>query len=225
MTHGGKYCVLLTALTYRAIVVWTLFGVFLWLHCSACGVLVLQPRSETRPLHWKLWVLTTGPPGKSPKRLSHLSVFCLCCRRLGSCGLSFPNSYYFWVLLCSVNERYKGKMLLLSWSCKGSARSSLGSLGAPGRAGRVLNVPLGSSAPAVPAWGHSVLGNIINSFASPPQEWWCSPVVMDNLSFGASQVAQWQRIHLPASAGDARDAGSVPGLGRSPGVGRGNPLQ
>ena len=29
----------------------------------------------------------------------------------------------------------------------------------------------------------------------------------------------------PASAGDARDAGSVPGLGRSPGVGNGNPLQ
>ena len=29
----------------------------------------------------------------------------------------------------------------------------------------------------------------------------------------------------PANAGDARDAGSVPGLGRSPGVGNGNPLQ
>ena len=29
----------------------------------------------------------------------------------------------------------------------------------------------------------------------------------------------------PASAGDVRDAGSVPGLGRSPGVGNGNPLQ
>ena len=81
-------------------------------------------------------------------------------------------------------------MPLLSWSCKGSARSSLGSLGAPGRAGRVLNVPLGSSAPAVPARGHSVRGDIINS-ASPPQEWWCSPAVMNNLPFGASQVAQW----------------------------------
>ena len=28
-----------------------------------------------------------------------------------------------------------------------------------------------------------------------------------------------------ASAGDARDSGSIPGLGRSPGVGNGNPLQ
>ena len=30
---------------------------------------------------------------------------------------------------------------------------------------------------------------------------------------------------LPANAGDARDADSIPGLGRSPGVGNGNPLQ
>ena len=29
----------------------------------------------------------------------------------------------------------------------------------------------------------------------------------------------------PANAGDARDAGSIPGLGRSPGVGNGNPVQ
>ena len=31
--------------------------------------------------------------------------------------------------------------------------------------------------------------------------------------------------HLPANAGDARDLGSIPGLGRSPSVGNGNPLQ
>ena len=30
---------------------------------------------------------------------------------------------------------------------------------------------------------------------------------------------------LPASAGGAKDAGSVPGLGRYPGMGNGNPLQ
>ena len=30
---------------------------------------------------------------------------------------------------------------------------------------------------------------------------------------------------LPASAGDARDMGSIPGSGRSPGEGNGNPLQ
>ena len=29
----------------------------------------------------------------------------------------------------------------------------------------------------------------------------------------------------PANAGDMRDAGSIPGLGRSPGGGNGNPLQ
>ena len=31
--------------------------------------------------------------------------------------------------------------------------------------------------------------------------------------------------NLPASTGDARDAGSIPELERSPGVGNGNPLQ
>ena len=31
--------------------------------------------------------------------------------------------------------------------------------------------------------------------------------------------------NLPATAGDIRDAGVMPGLGKSPGGGRGNPLQ
>ena len=31
--------------------------------------------------------------------------------------------------------------------------------------------------------------------------------------------------NLPANAGDKRDAGSIPGLGRSPGEENGNPLQ
>ena len=31
--------------------------------------------------------------------------------------------------------------------------------------------------------------------------------------------------NLPANAGDKRDAGSISGLGRSPGEGHGNPLQ
>ena len=30
--------------------------------------------------------------------------------------------------------------------------------------------------------------------------------------------------NLPASVGDVRDTGSIPGLGRSPGEGHGNPL-
>ena len=40
----------------------------------------------------------------------------------------------------------------------------------------------------------------------------------------ASQVAQVVK-NLPANTGDIRDTGSVPGLGRSPGGGHGNPLQ
>ena len=31
--------------------------------------------------------------------------------------------------------------------------------------------------------------------------------------------------NMPANIGDARDVGSIPGLGRSPGRGHGNPLQ
>ena len=37
-------------------------------------------------------------------------------------------------------------------------------------------------------------------------------------------MAQWKRAHLPIQE-MARDVGSVPGSGRSPGVGNGNPLQ
>ena len=40
----------------------------------------------------------------------------------------------------------------------------------------------------------------------------------------ASQVAPVVK-NLPASVGDARDMGSIPGLGRSPGGGHGGPLQ
>ena len=43
-------------------------------------------------------------------------------------------------------------------------------------------------------------------------------------SDGASQVVLVVK-NLPASAGDIRDVGSIPGLGRSPGGGHGNPLQ
>ena len=42
--------------------------------------------------------------------------------------------------------------------------------------------------------------------------------------FQASQVVLVVR-NQPASAGDTRDTGSIPGLGRSPGVGNGNTLQ
>ena len=41
---------------------------------------------------------------------------------------------------------------------------------------------------------------------------------------GASQVALVVK-NLPANAGDTRDASSIPGSGRSPGGGHGDPLQ
>ena len=42
--------------------------------------------------------------------------------------------------------------------------------------------------------------------------------------FGASQMSLVVK-NLPANAGEVRDAGSVSGLGRSPGGGQGYPLQ
>ena len=44
------------------------------------------------------------------------------------------------------------------------------------------------------------------------------------ISLSASQVALVVK-NLPASAGDVREAGLIPGSGRSPGEGNGNPLQ
>ena len=45
----------------------------------------------------------------------------------------------------------------------------------------------------------------------------CRPLLL----FQGGRVAK----NLPANAGDARDAGLIPGTGRSPGIGNGNPLQ
>ena len=41
----------------------------------------------------------------------------------------------------------------------------------------------------------------------------------------ASQGVLMVKKNLPASTGDTRDTGLIPGLGRFPGVGNGNPLQ
>ena len=49
-----------------------------------------------------------------------------------------------------------------------------------------------------------------------------NPGYNGNLSF---QVAQWLRIHLPMQETQTRDLGSIPGSGRFPGGGHGNPLQ
>ena len=42
-----------------------------------------------------------------------------------------------------------------------------------------------------------------------------------SVAFGGGAVVK----NPPPNVGDAADTGSVPGLGRSPGVGNGNPLQ
>ena len=44
------------------------------------------------------------------------------------------------------------------------------------------------------------------------------------VNFGASQVALMVK-NLPANAGDIRDMGSIPGLGRFPAGGHGSPFQ
>ena len=48
--------------------------------------------------------------------------------------------------------------------------------------------------------------------------------VIPTLLFETSQVVLMVK-NLPANAGDIRDAGSIPGSGRSLGGGHGNPLQ
>ena len=52
-------------------------------------------------------------------------------------------------------------------------------------------------------------------------------VLQASLSFTISQSFPDGTVvkNLPANAGDARDMGSIPGSGRCPGVGNGNPLQ
>ena len=51
--------------------------------------------------------------------------------------------------------------------------------------------------------------------------WLCAYVICVHAYKRASQVAQWVK-NLPANAGAK---GSIPGLGRPPGEGHGNPLQ
>ena len=50
---------------------------------------------------------------------------------------------------------------------------------------------------------------------------WVFPYYPRNRDFPGSASVN----NPTAKAGDIRDAGSIPGLGRSPGVGEGNPLQ
>ena len=51
----------------------------------------------------------------------------------------------------------------------------------------------------------------------------CPDFVLQQDPSGASQVALVVK-NLPVKAGDTKDLGSIPGLGKSPGVGNGTPL-
>ena len=53
---------------------------------------------------------------------------------------------------------------------------------------------------------------------------WMTNAFASHACYRASQVVLVVK-NLPANAGDTGNAGSLPGLGRSPGVGNGNPLQ
>ena len=73
------------------------------------------------------------------------------------------------------------------------------------RQGRGLNTAQIGLTPTEPPWTHG------------SQEEVCLPDLPSRASLGAQMVK-----NLPANAGDA---GSIPGWGRSPGEGNGNPLQ
>ena len=58
--------------------------------------------------------------------------------------------------------------------------------------------------------------------------WWVETekkiVILFLKIIGSPRWHSGKKKNLPTSAGDARDSGSVLGLGRFPGVGNGNPL-
>ena len=78
------------------------------------------------------------------------------------------------------------------------------------------DLPNCMAAPASP-------GQIL-SLPCPGSDTKLGPIATYPSMLWASQVMQLVK-NLPASTGDARDLGLIPGLGRSPGGGNGNPLQ
>ena len=53
---------------------------------------------------------------------------------------------------------------------------------------------------------------------------WLNDFELSIIQNGLLKMAQWVK-NPPANAGDTRDEGLIPGLGRAPGEGNGNPLQ
>ena len=65
---------------------------------------------------------------------------------------------------------------------------------------------------------------VVQDFHGAEVEWGGGRILVPTPSCRASQVALVAK-NLPASVGDIKDTGLIPGLGRSPGEGNGNPLQ
>ena len=70
-------------------------------------------------------------------------------------------------------------------------------------------------------------GNLLQCFClENPRDrgaWWA--VVCGVAESNTTEVTEQQQQHEPVNAGDSKDMGLIPGLGRSSGGGHGNPLQ
>ena len=89
----------------------------------------------------------------------------------------------------------------------------------------LLYLVLAPSAPTTPGgslWNEGNAG--VGSLGTGGPRWEIFYFIAPTLCRQASQVALVVK-NPPANAGDKRDVDLIPGLGRSPGEGRGNPLQ
>ena len=84
------------------------------------------------------------------------------------------------------------------------------------------------SLPAEPQGSPRILGWVASPFSSKssqPKDWTRVPCIASGF-FTIWAISEAQVVRKPpANAGDLRDVGLIPGLGRSPGEGNDNPLQ
>ena len=80
-------------------IVWFMFCFLSTRHVG--GILAPQSGTEPVPLHWELWVLTTGPPGRSPTCQSLRKKFCwrtvMLVHLLSVCLRQFSHSKRSWM--------------------------------------------------------------------------------------------------------------------------------
>ena len=94
-----------------------------------------------------------------------------------------------------------------------------------GAASALLSLRPGLSTPSLPTWGLCV-GPV--GYMEPPLGWLLFLKWPQVHRFTRNTWASWVVLVLkkpPASSGDIRDVGSIPGSGRSLGGGHSNPLQ